>query len=371
MSLSIERFETFILDVPTIREHVLSMATMTTQTMVFLRLTFSDGSIGIGEATTIGGLSYGPESPESIRVTLERYIKPIVTGQSFKTVGATMSLIDTSIVGNRFAKCAVEMALYDALGHRLGIPVSELLGGRIVDSLNVLWVLASGDLKTDISEAEHMINERRHNVFKIKIGKRSVEKDVAHVAEIKSALGDRASIRVDVNQAWSRSQANRGCRLLADAGIDLVEQPLSENDIAGAQQLVAQGIIPIMLDESVKGPEKTFHLAQGKSDDIYALKILQAGGLTKGREVAVIARRSGAELYGGTMLESSVCTIASAHLFSTLDTLEWGTELFAPLLLREQITEQSLEYRDFQLHVPNSAGLGVTLDEDKINYFSR
>ncbi len=370
-NLTVERFETFILDVPTIREHVLSMATMTTQTIVLLRLTFSDGTVGIGEATTIGGLSYGPESPDSIRLTLETYIKPLLVGKPFISVGATMALLDKAIVGNRFAKCATEIALYDALGHRLQVPVSELLGGRIVDRLNVLWVLASGNLEKDIAEAEQMISEKRHNVFKIKIGKRSVEEDAAHVGAIKEALGDRASIRVDVNQSWTRTEANKGCRLLAEAGIDLVEQPLSENDIDGAKHLVAQGIIPIMLDESVQGPEKTFQLTQDKAGDVYALKILQAGGLTKGREVASIARRSGAEIYGGTMLESSVCTAASAHLFSTFTSLEWGTELFSPLLLREQITEQSLEYRDFQLTVPKGPGLGVSLDEDKVNYFSR
>jgi muconate cycloisomerase len=55
--------ETIILDLPTIRPHVLAMATMHSQTICLVRITCSDGIIGIGEATTIGGLAYGPESP--------------------------------------------------------------------------------------------------------------------------------------------------------------------------------------------------------------------------------------------------------------------------------------------------------------------
>ena len=51
----------------------------------------------------------------------------------------------------------------------------------------------------DIEEAERMLDTRRHNIFKLKIGLRSVDDDVAHVAAIKRALGDRASVRVDVN----------------------------------------------------------------------------------------------------------------------------------------------------------------------------
>lgn len=369
--LSIEKFETFILDVPTIRQHIMSVASMQQQTMVLLRLTFSDGTVGLGEATTIGGLSYGEESPEGIRLCLETYIKPLLLNQHYSSIGAMMAAIKRHIVGNRFAKCAVEIALYDALGHRLGVPVSELLGGRIVDRIPVLWVLASGNLENDIAEAEQMISSGRHNVFKIKIGKRSVEEDIAHVAAIKQAIGDRGSVRVDVNQAWTRSQANRGCRLLADAGIDLVEQPLARNDVEGASQLVSLGIIPIMLDESVQGPTGAFQLAQAKAADIYAIKILQSGGLSEGREVASIASRSGAALYGGTMLESPICTVASAQLFSTFEPFEWGTELFAPLLLKEQFINETLDYSDFHLTLPTSPGLGVTLDQDKVDYYRR
>lgn len=66
----IERLETIIVDLPTIRPHKLAMHTMRGQTLVILRLLCSDGIEGIGEATTIGGLAYGNESPESIKSNL-------------------------------------------------------------------------------------------------------------------------------------------------------------------------------------------------------------------------------------------------------------------------------------------------------------
>ncbi|WP_279608269.1 enolase C-terminal domain-like protein, partial [Burkholderia ambifaria] len=80
-------------------------------------------------------------------------------------------------------------------GKRLGVPVSELLGGRRRDRLPVAWTLASGHTATDIAEAER-------------------------------ALGERASVRVDVNMAWSETQAARAIPALADAGCELVEQPV-------------------------------------------------------------------------------------------------------------------------------------------------
>src|SRR5690606_34738739 len=119
----------------------------------------------------------------------------------------------------------IESALLDAQGKRLGLPVSELLGGRVRDSLEVAWTLASGNTRQDIAEAEHMLDIRRHRIFKLKIGANEVSHDLKHVIAIKRALGDLASVRVDVNQYWDESQAVRACKILADHDIDLIEQP--------------------------------------------------------------------------------------------------------------------------------------------------
>ena len=76
--VEIEHVESFLVDLPTIRSHVLAMATMHSQTLCMVRLHCSDGIIGIGEATTIGGLAYGPESPESIQLNIETYLGPLL-----------------------------------------------------------------------------------------------------------------------------------------------------------------------------------------------------------------------------------------------------------------------------------------------------
>ena len=68
-----------------------------------------------------------------------------------------MAKIGRVVVGNHFAKSAVETALLDAMGKRVGLPVSELLGGRHRDELPVAWTLASGDTDKDIEEAERML----------------------------------------------------------------------------------------------------------------------------------------------------------------------------------------------------------------------
>ncbi|WP_416422469.1 muconate cycloisomerase family protein [Pseudomonas sp. App30] len=368
---TIESLETIIVDLPTIRPHKLAMHTMQHQTLVLLRLRCSDGVEGIGEATTIGGLSYGNESPDSIKVNIDSHITPLLIGQPADNINAAMQRIERSVRGNTFAKSGIESALLDAQGKRRGLAVSELLGGRLRDGLPVAWTLASGDTARDIAEAEQMLDVRRHRIFKLKIGAGEVNKDLAHVIAIKKAVGDRASVRVDVNQAWDEAVALRACRVLGDNGIDLVEQPISRYNQVGLARLSASSPIPIMADEAIESVEDAYNLARLGAGTIFALKIAKTGGPRAALRAAAIADAAGIGLYGGTMLEGGIGTLASAHAFITLPKMAWDTELFGPLLLTEDILATPPVYKDFQLHVPSTPGLGLELDEERVAFFRR
>ncbi|MGO7212759.1 muconate/chloromuconate family cycloisomerase [Rhizobium ruizarguesonis] len=365
----VERIETLLIDLPTIRPHKLSMTTMNGQTLMLVKIHCSDGIVGIGEGTTIGGLAYGGESPESMKLAIDAYFAPVMVGQDATRVQALMARLGKMVKENRFAKSAVETALLDAHGKRLGLPVSELLGGRRRDRLPVAWTLASGDTAKDIVEAEHMLSIRRHKVFKLKVGARSIREDVAHVSAIKHALGDRGAVRVDVNMAWSETEAVYGMAALADAGCELIEQPVAS--AAGLARLMRRFPVALMADESLHGPESAFEIAKVHGADVFAIKVEQSGGLFNALRVAAIADAAGIELYGGTMLEGAFGTVASAHVFSTFANLQWGTELFGPLLLTEEIIVTPLDYSDFELAIPDGPGLGITLDEDRVRFFQR
>ncbi|WP_313025181.1 muconate cycloisomerase family protein [Pseudomonas lopnurensis] len=367
----IESIEAVIVDLPTIRPHKLAMHTLQKQTLVIIRIRCADGIEGLGEATTIGGLAYGNESPESIKRNIDSHLAPLLIGQEAANINAAMLRLDKAAKGNTFAKSGLESALLDAQGKRLGLPVSELLGGRVRESLEVAWTLASGDTARDIEEAEHMLDSRRHRIFKLKIGANAVNDDLRHVIAIKQALGERASVRVDVNQYWDESQAIRACQILGGNGVDLIEQPISRINRAGQVRLNQRSPAPIMADESIESVEDAFSLAADGAASVFALKIAKNGGPRAVLRTAQIAEAAGIALYGGTMLEGSIGTLASAHAFVTLDRLTWHTELFGPLLLTEEIVSEAPVYRDFHLHVPRTPGLGLTLDEERLAFFSR
>ena len=365
----IAAIETTILDLPTIRPHKLSMVTMSRQSMTLVRVRCSDGIDGLGEGTTIGGLAYGPESPESIKLAIDQYIAPLIIGEDATRVQAAMDQVSNSVKGNHFAKCAVESALLDSQARRLGVPLSELLGGRRRDSLPVAWTLASGDTARDIAEAQQMLDLRRHKDFKLKIGSRPIAEDIRHVADIRKALPEIATIRVDANMAWREREARSALQALGDAGCVLAEQP-----VAGAPalaRLAKASPIAVMADEVLVGPESALEATTSRAGDVFSVKIEQAGGLFAALKVIAIAEAAGIGIYGGTMLEGPVGTMAAAQLFAGVRELEWGTELFGPLLLTEEILTEPLVYRDFELQLPQGPGLGINLDDKAIERFSR
>jgi muconate cycloisomerase len=367
--IRIVSIEATILDLPTIRPHTLSMVTMNRQSMTIVRVRCSDGIEGLGEGTTIGGLAYGPESPEGMKLTIDEYIAPLLLGCDPTRVQATMDRVRKAVKGNHFAKCAVESALLDCQARRLGVPMSELLGGRRREKLPVAWTLASGDTAKDIDEAQALLDRRRHKDFKLKIGVKSIKEDIRHVAAIRKALPDMASVRVDVNMAWREREARNAIAALGDAGCVLVEQPVC--GVAPLARLTRVSPIAMMADEVLVGPESALEAVTAHAADVFSIKIEQAGGLFAAAKVIAIAETAGIGVYGGTMLEGPIGTIAAAQLMAGVKDLQWGTEFFGPLLLTEEILATPLDYSDFELTVPQGPGLGIELDEDRVAFFVR
>ncbi|MBK0402802.1 muconate cycloisomerase [Adhaeribacter sp. BT258] len=367
----IEKIETLIIDLPTIRPHHLSMAVMRNQAMVIVRLFCSDGIEGLGEATTIGGLSYGDESPEGMKLTIDTYIAPLLTGKPAWSTNAIMALLNYNIQGNNFAKAAIETALLDAQGKRLGVSIADLLGGAVTQTLPVLWTLASGDTDKDIQEAHELMAKGRHQTFKLKVGRRDPNMDIAHVIAIKRGVGEAVKVTVDVNQAWSESVAKLGIQKLQNAGVDLIEQPIVKTNFEGLARLSSYFRVPIMADEAVATVSDAFKLAKIGGGSVFALKTSKAGGLSNILKQAAIAQGAGISLYGGTMLEGTIGTLASAHAFSTIPNLDWGTELFGPLLLTDDIVKKRITYANGVMEIPQEPGLGIELDLNQVEKYKR
>lgn len=368
--MKIESIEVIIVDIPTIRAHKLSFGSVSVQNYALVRMV-CDGIAGIGEAATIAGPMWGDESVETIKIIIDKYLAPLLLGQDPRNPNRLGQIIEKGVSGNRFAKAACEMAAWDLAARLREMSLSDLLGGRVHDSLPVAWTLAAGDSVRDIEEGQEMLRQRRHNIFKLKIGAKTPQQDFANVSAICKALAADAHIRVDVNQAWSELDAAYWIPRFAEIGVAVFEQPIAKWNVAGMARLAQANIAAIMADECVDTLASAFSVIAAGAADSISLKPAKSGGLAVTRKIAALAEAAGIALYGGTMLETAIGTACSAHLYATLPQLAHGCELFGHLLLRDTITANALEIRDFNLIVPSGPGTGMVIDEDKLAFYRR
>ncbi len=369
--LTVESVDTAIIDLPLRRQHRFSSLTIDHQSYVLVRVRTAEGVEGIGEAVVPGGPWWGGESVEGIKVAIDTYLGPCLTGRDATQVESLRREMDRLVHGNPFAKASLEMALFDAWGKALGVPLYDLFGGLYRETIPVTWALGADDAKVVIDEIEGKLDAELHASFKLKMGAQEPARDAARVLDVTRALAERTSLRVDLNCAWDELTSTRWLPELAAGGIELVEQPVPGWNVDALARLSALLQIPIMADESVWSPHDAFRLARAAAADIFALKIPKSGGLTMVRRIADIAAAAGISCHGGTTIESSIGTAASAQLYGALPEVTEGCELFGPLLLADDLVADGLDYRDGQLHVPDGPGIGITLDEDKVRHYTR
>ncbi|WP_346830855.1 muconate cycloisomerase family protein [Pseudomonas abietaniphila] len=361
--------ESIIVDLPTVRPHKLSMATINSQGLVIVRVYDADGNVGLGEASVIP--HYGSETVEAIKIVIDGYLAKAVIGVNPTNLELIHQKMNESLKDNFYAKAAIEMACVDLAARRLGVPSYALFGGAVRDSLRVLLVLGYGEAARDIALAEEKLEQRLHDLFLVKLGKGALKDDVERAIAIKQTLGNRARVHVDANQSWDEAAATWAIERLEAAGIAVVEQPLPRSNVEGMQRLTERFTVPIMADEAIDSVESAFNYARYSAADAFSIKITKHGGMLPARKVASIAEAAGVSLFGGTMLEGGIGTAAYAQLFSTVRKLDWGCQLFGPLLFADSITIEKLQYADFQLQVPHGPGFGMTIDEDKLAFYRR
>lgn len=369
----IERIQALILDIPTIRPHKLSFGSISRQSPVIVQVWLANGACGFGEAATIGGPSWNEESPESILHAIQAYLAPALIGFRAGNFESALARMDEVCKGNAFAKSAIEMALIDAVARTLDLPAWQLLGGKRHQSLPLAWTLASGDAARDIEEAQARLAQRRHRIFKLKIGARSPQEDVNHVSQIARSIADRATLTVDVNQAWDGQTARRYLPQLIDAGVTLIEQPVARWNHVALKALCNElgARANVMADESVCTTSDAMALASSGCAHVFSLKVAKHGGLLRTRQVAAIAAAADIGWYGGTMLETSLGSAAAAHVFCTLGGRHHGCELFGPQLLTEDIVNGGMRIHDFELQIPDGPGYGVEVDMNLVHRFDR
>ena len=251
-------------------------------------------------------------------------------------------------VGSRAARAAIDEALHDLWGKKLGQPLYKLLG------LNPTHVPLTC-LTIGIDEPETMAEQAKvsgYPILKIKLGS---EKDEAILTAIRNVAD--AKLQADANAGWSREQALDLIPRLVDYNLEFIEQPLPVDDVEGyfwlKEKLKTQNVkIPIFADETAKTSHDVVKLA-GAVDGV-VVKAMKAGGLREALKVIHTARAHDMQVMLGCMVESSVGVTAAAHLAPLCD----YADLDGPLLIRND-PYRGLKYEGARFSLPDGSGLGL------------
>lgn len=369
--LLIERVETVILDVPLRRPHKFARITMNAQPVLFVFIHTRGGVVGLGEGVVPGGPWWGGESVESMKVTIDTYMAPVLLGRPVDRVEDAMRDITDHVAANLYAKTAVEVALHDAWARSLDLPLHTLLGGLARDRIEVTWALGAEPVDVVVEEIQRLIDSGQHRSFKLKMGAIDPVDDVRRIASIADKLASSASLRVDLNARWDLRTSLLLLPRLAEAGIDLIEQPVPAEQIAALAEINRALPIPIMADESLRTPYDAHSLVQQRAADVWSMKVTKVGGLRRARDIVAIGFAAGIASHSGTSLETGIGTAASLQLACAAPGVTFGSELFGPLLFADEILLEPLHYADGFLHLPSGPGLGVNVNPDAVRAHQR
>lgn len=369
--LTIAQVNTTLLDVPLFRPHGFATYTATAQPILLVEVVLDGGVKGYGEGVVPGGPWWGGESAETMKVIIDGHLAPIMVGREVNELVGILDDFEGSVANMRFAKAAVDVAMHDAWARALGVQVRDLLGGRFRDEIDVTWALGVLPLDEAVAEIEERIESHGHKSFKLKMGSGDPDVDTKRIAELSKVLDGKVGLRIDVNARWDRLTALRYLPRLAEAGVELFEQPTPADDLATLREITTRVGVPVMADESVCSPADALAVVKAQAADVVAIKTTKLGGLQESKKTAAIAEAAGLACHGATSLEGPFGTAASLHFACATPAISFGSELFGPMLLRESYTTEDLVYEDGVVRLPEGPGLGLEPDWDKIKAFTR
>ena len=332
---------------------------------VLVRVHTDDGVVGVADAPP-RPFTYG-ETQRGIIAVIETIFAPQLLGLTL-TERERMGQLMARTVGNPTAKAAIDMAVWDAFGRTLDLPVSELLGGWS-DRMRVSHMLGFDQPAAMVDEAQRMREVHGITTFKVKVGRHPASLDVAVVRALREGLGRDVVLYVDGNRGWSASESARAMRQMADLDLAFAEELNPADDVLGRRWLVQQVDVPFIADESATTPAEVTREVLGGSATALSLKTARTG-FTGSQRVLHLAEGLGLEVVMGNQIDGqlgSICTVVfgAAHQRSSVH----AGELSNFLDMSDDLLTEPLQIENGELILRPGAGLGVEVDEDKLHHY--
>jgi muconate cycloisomerase len=351
---------------------------------VILKLTTDSGITGLGEAPAI--LSWGGEhgryfgeDPGIVCHLVRECFAPMLKGADPAAVKSHLSRMDVDVRGFPYTKAMIESALLDIIGKSAGVPVYQLLGGAVRNEVRLCHSVGVAPPAEAAKEAAQVVADGIR-WLQIKVPGEPAE-DLKIVRAVRREVGDGVHMFPDINRGYRnpKTAINSIKAMHGEAGINAVEQPVEGFD---AMARVTRSVdIPVIVDEGCWTPQDAIEVVKRGSADVISIYFTKAGGLIHSMEVGAVAAAAGLPVNVNGSLEGGVGNAANLHLSAalggevlpgviTVNTLEGREQTkVGGVFYTDDVITEPFEYADGCLKVPDRPGLGVELDEGKMDKY--
>ncbi|MDO8484830.1 MAG: enolase C-terminal domain-like protein [Candidatus Limnocylindrales bacterium] len=331
-----------------------------------IRLLDADGRVGLGEAVLEPATG---DVAETILGSLIREAAELATVGRLPTRGAS----ELHGAPGRALNAAIESALLDL--ERPALPDIAPDGEGVGVNATIPSVGS-----TAAAEAAQQSLESGFGTLKLKAGaERETDALVERIRAIRTTVGPRVRLRLDVNGAWDLATAEDRLLAIAQFDIEYVEQPVAAHDVHGLAELRRRVRVPIAADEAAESVHAVRALLAADAVDVLVVKPARVGGPTAVAEIAEVAAERGVPVVISTLFETGVgiaAALAAAAVLPEVDASRLAERpdhgLATAGLLDHDLLRESLIVARGRMHAPctpGSGGLGIVLDLRALDRF--
>lgn len=352
--MKIKSVNAWLQKLPLTKPYTIAYKTIADTEIVFLELELENGLTGIGASNPFADVV--GETPAN---TLSNLQSDFINELIGKDIRSFNQLIDEA--ADHFPKlpgtqAAIDIALHDLFGQYMKIPVVNFYGKKI-SSLPTSITIGIKETSQMLEEAKgyHKLGFR---ILKIKTGI-DVDQDIERVSKLSETFKKSFIIRVDANQGYSLNDLKKFIERTRKFAIELIEQPMKVGDEEQLIKLDSDDRKTIVADESLLDAASAMKLSYPPQPyGIFNIKLMKAGGIKAAKEIAVIAKNAGINLFWGCNDESIVSITAGIHAAFSCSNTRY-LDLDGSFDLSKDIVEGGFILKDGFLSLNGKPGLGL------------
>lgn len=333
---------------------------------VLVRITSDTGLTGWGESVPLPKWTY--ETLESTTLAIERYYTPVLTGRDAHDIHGALNAMSSALAsgyttGCPLARAGIDIALHDLCARAMKVSLPAMWGRSTPETLTLSWTLNPASLDQLEAGIEEGWKQGFRN-FNVKVAPNPAT-DIELCKRVRERVPD-GFLWADANCGYDLATALTVAPRLADAGVDVLEAPIPPNQLSGYQRLRQQGALPILMDEGVISSRDLLEFHRLGMMDGVAMKPARCGGLLSARRQIELLQDAGLMVLGSGLTDPDISLAASLALYGAYD-IRFPAALNGPQFLDDSVLTSPLTPRDGTLAIPTGPGLGIEVDEPRID----